>query len=75
MAAAAAHRDAAFAACRYLIEQVKRRVPIWKREYFADGTVSWVEPRQTARPAEAPAEARPGTPPPPDHTGHTDWGV
>jgi molybdopterin synthase catalytic subunit len=75
MAAAAPHRDAAFAACRYLIEQVKRRVPIWKREYFADGTVAWVDPRQAARSAEPPAEAEPGTPPPPEHSGHTDWGV
>jgi molybdopterin synthase catalytic subunit len=40
--AAAAHRDAAFAACRYVIEEVKARVPIWKRELFADGTVEWV---------------------------------
>lgn len=42
IAAAAAHRDAAFAACRYVIEEVKRRVPIWKREVFADGSVEWV---------------------------------
>ncbi|HEX5575386.1 MAG TPA: molybdenum cofactor biosynthesis protein MoaE [Gemmatimonadales bacterium] len=42
IAAASAHRDEAFAACRYVIEEVKRRVPIWKREYFADGTVEWV---------------------------------
>jgi molybdopterin synthase catalytic subunit len=41
---AAAHRDAAFAACRYAIEEVKQRVPIWKREYYADGTVAWVDP-------------------------------
>ena len=34
----AAHRDEAFAACRFVIEEVKRRVPIWKREYYADGT-------------------------------------
>ena len=40
--AASAHRDEAFASCRYVIEEVKRRVPIWKREYFADGTVEWV---------------------------------
>jgi molybdopterin synthase catalytic subunit len=40
--AAAPHRDAAFAACRFVIEQVKQRVPIWKKEYFADGTVEWV---------------------------------
>jgi molybdopterin synthase catalytic subunit len=40
--AASAHRDEAFAACRYVIEEVKRRVPIWKREIFVDGTVEWV---------------------------------
>jgi molybdopterin synthase catalytic subunit len=44
VAAAAAHRDEAFAACRYVIEEVKRRVPVWKREYYADGTVVWVDP-------------------------------
>lgn len=41
---AASHRDAAFEACRHVIEEVKRRVPIWKREYYADGTVAWVDP-------------------------------
>lgn len=40
--AAAAHRDEAFVACRHVIEELKRRVPIWKREQFADGTVEWV---------------------------------
>jgi molybdopterin synthase catalytic subunit len=40
--AASAHRDEAFLACRYVIEELKRRVPIWKKEYFADGTVEWV---------------------------------
>lgn len=42
--AAAAHREEAFAACRFLIEEVKRRVPIWKRERYADGTEAWVDP-------------------------------
>jgi molybdopterin synthase catalytic subunit len=42
VAVAAAHRDEAFVACRYVIEEVKRRVPIWKREVFADGSVEWV---------------------------------
>ncbi len=37
------HRDAAFAACRYLIDALKKRVPIWKRERFADGSTEWVE--------------------------------
>ena len=43
VAVAAAHREEAFAGCRYVVEAVKRRVPIWKREYFADGTVEWVD--------------------------------
>jgi molybdopterin synthase catalytic subunit len=42
--AAGGHRDEAFAACRYVIEEVKRRVPIWKRERYADGTEAWVDP-------------------------------
>lgn len=37
-----AHRDAAFDACRYLIDEIKSRVPIWKKEFFADGTQGWV---------------------------------
>lgn len=40
--AASPHRDEAFIACRHVIEELKRRVPIWKREYFADGSVEWV---------------------------------
>lgn len=39
---AGAHREEAFAACRHVIEELKRRVPIWKREHFADGGVDWV---------------------------------
>lgn len=39
---ASAHRDEGFVACRHVIEELKRRVPIWKREVFADGTVEWV---------------------------------
>jgi molybdopterin synthase catalytic subunit len=44
IAAASAHRDEAFLACRYVIEEVKRRLPIWKREVYADGFVEWVDP-------------------------------
>jgi molybdopterin synthase catalytic subunit len=46
--AAAAHRAEAFVACRHVIEELKRRVPIWKREQFADGTVGWVGAGETA---------------------------
>jgi molybdopterin synthase catalytic subunit len=42
VAAGGAHREEAFAACRFVIEEVKRRVPIWKREFYADGAVEWV---------------------------------
>jgi len=42
IAVAGDHRDEAFAACRYVIEELKRRVPIWKRETYADGSVEWV---------------------------------
>jgi molybdopterin synthase catalytic subunit len=44
IAAAAPHRAEAFAACRQVIEEVKRRLPIWKKEYRVDGTASWVDP-------------------------------
>jgi molybdopterin synthase catalytic subunit len=42
IAVSAAHRAAAFAACRFAIDTLKRNVPIWKREYFADGAV-WAD--------------------------------
>ncbi|MBI4432334.1 MAG: molybdenum cofactor biosynthesis protein MoaE [Candidatus Omnitrophica bacterium] len=37
-----AHRAEAFEACRFLIEQIKKTVPIWKKEVFEDGTSEWV---------------------------------
>jgi molybdopterin synthase catalytic subunit len=39
IAAAAPHRGAAFDACRYAIEELKARAPIWKAEHFASGSV------------------------------------
>ena len=41
-AASAAHRGDAFAACTALVEEVKARIPVWKHQYFADGTDEWV---------------------------------
>ena len=41
------HRDAAFAACRWIIDEVKRRVPIWKNEHYADGESGWLHPDHT----------------------------
>jgi molybdopterin synthase catalytic subunit len=42
IAVSAAHRAAAFDACRYAIDTLKRTVPIWKKEYFEDGSV-WAD--------------------------------
>jgi molybdopterin synthase catalytic subunit len=42
VAVAAAHRDAAFAASRRLIDELKADVPIWKHQRFSDGTSEWV---------------------------------
>ncbi|MBU2996523.1 molybdenum cofactor biosynthesis protein MoaE [Cellulophaga baltica] len=39
--ASSAHRDACFEACRYLIDTLKERVPIWKKEFFSNKSV-WV---------------------------------
>jgi len=36
------HRDEAFAACRYIIDEVKHRVPIWKKEHYDNGDSGWV---------------------------------
>ena len=41
IAVSAAHRDAAFAACRFAIEEIKRTVPIWKKEVFEGGEI-WI---------------------------------
>jgi molybdopterin synthase catalytic subunit len=40
-----AHRAPALDACRYVIEELKKRVPIWKREHYSDGTRAWVDNR------------------------------
>ena len=45
------HRDAAFAACRYIIDQVKHRVPIWKKERYVDGDSGWVNCEKCAESA------------------------
>lgn len=37
------HRDEAFEACRYIIEQLKIRVPIWKQEHYIDGDSEWLK--------------------------------
>jgi molybdopterin synthase catalytic subunit len=42
IAVAHPHRERAFEAARYVIEEIKKRVPIWKREQYVDGTREWV---------------------------------
>jgi molybdopterin synthase catalytic subunit len=42
------HRDAAFAACRWVIDEVKGRVPIWKNEHYSDGASGWLHPDGSA---------------------------
>jgi molybdopterin synthase catalytic subunit len=62
--AAAAHRREAFEACSQVIEELKRRLPLWKREEYADGTSRWLEGQtppvepgsQSSGPAEGPGE-------------------
>ena len=41
------HRDAAFSACRWIIDEIKQRVPIWKNEHYADGESGWLHPDNT----------------------------
>jgi molybdopterin synthase catalytic subunit len=48
-----AHRAQALDATRFIIEELKKRVPIWKREHYADGTREWVDP--TAKLSQQPA--------------------
>ena len=38
---ASAHRDAAFKACRYVIDEIKHTVPIWKKEHYTDESTAW----------------------------------
>ena len=48
IAVAHPRRAAAFDAARFVIEELKRRVPIWKREHYVDGTREWVDPTAAA---------------------------
>ena len=52
--AAARHRDEAFRACRYIIDEVKHRVPIWKKEHYENGDSGWVNCERCAAHDHAP---------------------
>lgn len=43
----APHRDEAFKGCRYIIEEIKKRLLIWKKEFYADGSSQWIYGPQT----------------------------
>ena len=49
----AAHRDEAFKACRFIIDEVKHRVPIWKKEHYVNGDSGWVNCERCAADAQA----------------------
>ena len=53
VAVSAAHREEAFQACRYIIDAVKLRLPIWKKEHYAEGDSHWVNCQRCANPATA----------------------
>jgi sulfur-carrier protein adenylyltransferase/sulfurtransferase len=50
--ASARHRDEAFRACRYIIDEVKHRVPIWKKEHYENGDSGWVNCERCAAPGD-----------------------
>lgn len=54
-----AHRAEAFAACRYLIDEIKHRVPIWKKEHYVNGDSGWVNCERCAAQADTVHEHQP----------------
>lgn len=48
----APHRDAAFRACRFIIDQIKTRLPVWKKEHYLDGHTQWVACHHTHGPED-----------------------
>jgi sulfur-carrier protein adenylyltransferase/sulfurtransferase len=68
--ASARHRDEAFRACRYIIDEVKHRVPVWKKEHYENGDSGWVNCERCAVPgaltADTGAHAHEH-----DHSGHS----
>jgi molybdopterin synthase catalytic subunit len=61
--AASAHRDEAFRACRFVIDEVKHRVPVWKKEHYATGDSGWVNCERCATAPQHPSHAH-------SHAGH-----
>lgn len=46
----AVHRGAAFDACRYIIDEIKHRLPIWKKEHYREGDSGWINCQTSAAP-------------------------
>ena len=53
IAAAHPHRAPALDSTRYVIEEIKKRVPIWKKEHYSDGTREWVDPTRAPQVSSA----------------------
>ena len=43
VAVSSPHRAEAYEASRYVIEEIKKRLPVWKKEHYADGEAAWVD--------------------------------
>jgi molybdopterin synthase catalytic subunit len=56
IAVSSPHRDAAYEASRYVIEEIKSRLPVWKHERFVEGEARWVEGHPLAPPASSPSK-------------------
>src|SRR5271156_2563363 len=54
-----AHRDEAFRACRYVIDEVKHRLPIWQKEHYRDGSAEWVNCQHVAAGHEEHSHGKP----------------
>jgi len=57
----AGHRDEAFQACRYIIDEIKVRLPIWKKEHYTSGKTEWVNCERCSKHAVPPALAESST--------------
>ncbi|HET9949087.1 MAG TPA: molybdenum cofactor biosynthesis protein MoaE, partial [Longimicrobiales bacterium] len=58
IAVSSPHRAEAYAASRHVIEEIKKRLPVWKKEHYTDGRSAWVEGTRPT-PAAPPARAAP----------------
>jgi molybdopterin synthase catalytic subunit len=56
----APHRDEAFRACRYIIDEIKHRLPIWKKEHYVNGDSGWVNCERCATAPQEHAHGLPG---------------